>query len=164
VLLAKALGAVRQQPATSGARAEGVQWGTDDENRLRLLAPEVNGEHEAVVLGEMVVLQPNAVRQEPGERWMQVQRNPMYRAGALTEAEGVKIRWHSPSSEQSSQVLRVRVRFLAPLGGRSGDSAETSDPLFSECWPPWPGGARAGALRFVAIVNVAILIRSTTIA
>jgi hypothetical protein len=84
-----------------------VQWGTDDEKRLRLLAPKVNGEHEAVTLGETVVLQPDAVRQGSGERWMQVQRNPTYRTGALTDVEGLQIRWHSPSSEQSSQVFCV---------------------------------------------------------
>jgi len=41
------------------------------------------------------------------ERWTQVQRNPSYRTGALSDAEGVQIRWHSPSSEQSSQVFCV---------------------------------------------------------
>ena len=107
MLLAKALGAVRQQPAASVARAGGVQWCTDDENRLRLLAPKVNGEHEAVILGETVVLQPDTVRQDPGERWTQVQRNRTYRTGALTDVEGQQIRWHSPSSEQSSQVFCV---------------------------------------------------------
>ena len=84
-----------------------MQWCTDDENRLRLLAPKINGEHEAVTFGEMVVLQPDAMRQDPVERWTQVQRNPTYRTGALTEVEGVKIRWHSPLSEQSSQVFCV---------------------------------------------------------
>jgi hypothetical protein len=84
-----------------------VQWCTDDENRLRLLAPKVNREDQAVTPGETVVLQPDAVRQDPVERWKQVQRNPTYRAGALTEAEGVRIRWHSPLSEQSSQVFSV---------------------------------------------------------
>lgn len=59
----------------------------------------------AVTLGETVVLQPDAVRQDPAERWRQVQRNPTYRTGALTDVEGLRIRWHSPSSEQSSQVF-----------------------------------------------------------
>ena len=89
-MLAKALGAVCQQPATSVARAGGVQWCRDDENRLRLLAPKVNREHEAVTLGETVVLQPDAVRQDPAERWRQVQRNPTYRTGALTDVEAYK--------------------------------------------------------------------------
>jgi hypothetical protein len=84
-----------------------VQWCTDDENRLRLRAPKVNRENEAVTLGETVVLQPDAVRQDPAERWRQVQRNPTYRTGALTDVEGLRIRWHSPSSEQSSQVFCV---------------------------------------------------------
>jgi hypothetical protein len=47
------------------------------------------------------------VRQDPRERWTQVQRNPTYRTGALTDVEGQQIRWHSPSSEQSSQVFCV---------------------------------------------------------
>lgn len=37
-------GAGRQQPAPSVARAAGVQWGTDDEDRLPLLRVEVNGQ------------------------------------------------------------------------------------------------------------------------
>lgn len=41
------------------------------------------------------------------ERWQQVQKNRTYLTGALTEAEGLKIRWHSPQSEQSSQVFCV---------------------------------------------------------
>ena len=47
------------------------------------------------------------MRDDAVERWTQVKRNPTYRAGALTEDEGVKIRWHSPLSEQSSQVFCV---------------------------------------------------------
>lgn len=41
----------------------------------------------------------------PAERWQQVRTNPTYLAGALTESEGLNIRWHSPLSEQSSQVF-----------------------------------------------------------
>lgn len=45
----------------------------------------------------------------PTERWQQVQTNRTYRAGALTGSEGLNIRWHSPQSEQSSQVFCVSV-------------------------------------------------------
>jgi hypothetical protein len=117
-----------------------VQWCTDDENRLRLLAPKVNGEHKAVTLSETVVLQPDAVRQDPAERWTQVQRNPTYRAGALTDVEGVQIRWHSPFSEESSQVFCVSafgsLRHLV-------DGQEILQKLLTRCFPktglggPW---------------------------
>ncbi|MGE3885834.1 MAG: hypothetical protein AB7H81_05350 [Vicinamibacterales bacterium] len=47
------------------------------------------------------------MRTHPAERWHQVQTNATYLAGALTESEGLSIRWHSPLSEQSSQVFCV---------------------------------------------------------
>jgi hypothetical protein len=62
---------------------------------------------KALRLAKTVVLQADAVKQDPVERWTQVQRNPTYRTGALTHVEGVQIRWHSPLSEQSSQVFCV---------------------------------------------------------
>jgi hypothetical protein len=39
--------------------------------------------------------------------WPLVQDNPTYRKGALDHDEGLGIRWHSPSSEHSSQVFCV---------------------------------------------------------
>ena len=56
-----------------------------------------------------VVLQTCPVSTYPVERWLQVQTNPTYLGGALTESEGLNIRWHSPLSEQSSQVFCVSV-------------------------------------------------------
>lgn len=46
---------------------------------------------------------------ENGENkgWILAQRNPTYRAGALSEAEGTKIKWHSPESPASSQMFCV---------------------------------------------------------
>lgn len=45
----------------------------------------------------------------PTERWQQVHTNRTYLAGALAGSEGLNIRWHSPQSEQSSQVFCVSV-------------------------------------------------------
>jgi hypothetical protein len=42
-------------------------------------------------------------------RWLRVQRNPTYHPGALSEAEGLAIRWHSPDNPRSSQVAFVSV-------------------------------------------------------
>lgn len=39
------------------------------------------------------------------DRWAQVQTNATYWPGALSDAEGRTIRWHSPSNVQSSQVF-----------------------------------------------------------
>jgi hypothetical protein len=47
------------------------------------------------------------VREDLLDRWRQVQGNPTYRSGALTDAEGRQVRWHSPLSEQSSQVFCI---------------------------------------------------------
>lgn len=44
---------------------------------------------------------------DPGARWLRVQRNPTYRPSALSDAEGLAIRWHSPSNPRSSQVFCV---------------------------------------------------------
>lgn len=100
-------GAGHQQPAPSVARAAGVQWGTDDDDRLPLLRVEVNGQDRHERLLATVVLQPCSMPTHPVERWLQVQTNPTYVGGAVTESEGLNIRWHSPLSEQSSQVFCV---------------------------------------------------------
>lgn len=39
--------------------------------------------------------------------WQQVQHNPTYRFGALSESEGSKIKWHSPTAADSSQVFCI---------------------------------------------------------
>src|SRR5467141_1156262 len=39
--------------------------------------------------------------------WKRVQKNPTYRPGALSEDEGIKIKWHSPGAPDSSQVFCV---------------------------------------------------------
>jgi hypothetical protein len=44
---------------------------------------------------------------QPTDRWGQVQTNPTYFTGALSDSEGKAIRWHSPSSPRSSQVFCI---------------------------------------------------------
>ncbi len=39
--------------------------------------------------------------------WHTAQRNPLYRAGSLSDAEGRAIHWHSPDSPHSSQIFCI---------------------------------------------------------
>lgn len=81
-----------------------MQWSTD-KDKLPPLAAEVNSREQHDWFFATVVLQPCPMPALPAERWLQVQTNPTYLGGALTESEGLNIRWHSPLSEQSSQVF-----------------------------------------------------------
>ena len=50
-------------------------------------------------------MRPNDTRENKG--WTHAQRNPTYLRGALSEAEGQRIRWHSPEAPASSQIFCV---------------------------------------------------------
>lgn len=48
---------------------------------------------------------PNDTRENKG--WTRAQRNPTYLPGASDDAEGQRIRWHSPEAPASSQVFCI---------------------------------------------------------
>jgi hypothetical protein len=43
----------------------------------------------------------------PLENWTAVKNNPTYIDGALTDSQGLQIKWHSPSDPRSSQVFCI---------------------------------------------------------
>ena len=45
----------------------------------------------------------------PLEKWIAVQNNGTYLPGALSDEEGLRIKWHSPTDVQSSQVFCISV-------------------------------------------------------
>jgi hypothetical protein len=76
---------------------------------------------------------PNDTRENKG--WTRAQRNPTYLRGALDEAEGQRIRWHSPEAPASSQVFCIsafgKLRSLP-------DGSAILNRLFAETVPNTP--------------------------
>ena len=76
---------------------------------------------------------PDDKRENKG--WTRAQKNPTYLAGALTEVEGQRIRWHSPEAPASSQVFCIsafgKLRSLP-------DRAAILNRLFAEIVPNIP--------------------------
>jgi len=76
---------------------------------------------------------PNDTRENKG--WTRAQRNPTYLRGALDEADGQRIRWHSPEAPASSQVFCIsafgRLRSLP-------DGVQVLNQLFAATLPDIP--------------------------
>ena len=67
--------------------------------------------------------------------WVLVHRNPTYRRDALPPEIGLRIKWHSPEDERSSQVFCI-----SAFGGlwQLGDGVSIFNRLLSECLPQLP--------------------------
>ena len=80
---------------------------------------------------------PNDTRENKG--WTRAQRNPTYLRRALDEADGQRIRWHSPEAPASSQVFCIsafgRLRTLP-------DGVQVLNQLFAATLPGIPSATR----------------------